>query len=244
MTTKSATHNDLTCIFNDANHKYAIEETGQVLTSGTTLIKRFFPKFDAPAVAEKIAEERGTTPAELLKEWKEKGEQASYEGSMVHSYAEYVFNDDIDLPPYAIEADRMGLLTVQLLIAIDQLEAKGFKAIEAEKIIFSSTLGVAGQIDLLLWTPKKEIGILDWKTSEILTLDNPFQTGLGPLTHLEDANLIHHGLQLSLYQYILEIEDYYPEATGYKRLVVHLMEDCSKPYDCKYLESEIESMVI
>ena len=250
MTIKTATHNNLTCEFDSHYHRYTVKETGQVLTSGTTFIKRFFQKFDAPAVAKETAIKRGTTPEALIAEWKEKGETRGHEGDLVHSYSEYVFNEEIEFPPYPIEADRVGFLTVQMLLALDKLYEKGFEPIEAEKIIFSPSLGVAGQIDLLLWAYhkvdplKKELVILDWKTNEILTLDNPFQNALPPIEHLEDANLIHHSLQLSLYQYILQIEDYYPEATEYKRLIIHLQEDCSKPYFAKYLEDEIEGMVI
>ena len=55
MTTKIVTHNGQTCIFEEEVHTYTIQETGQVLTSGTTFIKQFHQAFDGPAVAEKIA---------------------------------------------------------------------------------------------------------------------------------------------------------------------------------------------
>ena len=180
MTIKTTTHKDLTCILSNKNHAYRVKESGQVLTSGTTFISNHFPKFDAPAVAEEIAEKRETTPAALLKEWKEKGEKAAHEGKLVHEYAEFVFSNE-DRPPYYVEHDgRVGRLTVQMLLAIERLCARGYEPIEAEKIIFSPTLGVAGQVDLLMWGPFRTLLILDWKTSENMTLDNPFQFGLGP----------------------------------------------------------------
>jgi len=193
-------------------------------------------------VAAEIAEGRGTTPEALLKEWKEKGERASCEGSLVHSYAEWV-NNDVELPPYSIKDDRVGLLTVQLLDACDKLQEKGFKPLEPEKIIFSPGLGIAGMIDLPLLDPAGgwPFGL---ETNEGLTLNNPFQECLSPIDHLEDANLNHYALQLSLYQYIIITENYYPEATGYRRMIVHLSENDNKIYFCKYLEDEIESMFI
>ena len=241
MTTKTVTHNGQTCTFDDKYHIYTVND--QRLVSGTSFLRQFFPKFDAPKIAAEIAIKRGTTPAELLKEWKEKGERASREGSLVHSYAEWV-NNDVEVPPYSIKDDRVGLLTVQLLDACDKLQEKGFEPLEPEKIIFSPGLGIAGTIDLPLLDPAGRLVILDWKTNEGLTLNNPFQECLSPIDHLEDANLNQYALQLSLYQYIIMIEGYYPEATGYRRMIVHLSENDNKIYFCKYLEDEIESMFI
>lgn len=237
---KTVTHNNQTCIFDEASHTYTVN--GQQLISGTTFIKQFHQEFDGPAVANKISTKRGTTPEALLKEWTEKGEQ----GSMVHSYAEWMFdpNSDPGLPPYAIEADRVGLLTVQLLHACDKLQEKGFEPIEAEKIIFSARLGLAGTIDLLMTDSAGQIIVLDWKSNEKLTLDNPFETCFPPIEHLEDANLNHYALQLSLYQYILETESYFPAGQEYRRFIVHLTEDNHYIYAVKYLRDEIESLLI
>lgn len=241
---KTTTHNGQTCILDEDKHIYTIN--GQRLISGTQLVKKFFPKFDGPKIANEIAEDRGTTPEVLIAEWKEKSEWASHEGKLVHSYAEWMFdpNSDPSLPPYAIGDDRVGLLTVQLLKACDKLESKNFEPIEAEKIIFSPSLGMAGTIDLLIKSPDGRIIILDWKTNEELTTNNPFQTGFPPINHLEDANLNHYTLQLSLYQYILEAEEYFPAGQEYKRIIVHLTENSNDLYLCKYLEEEIEAMLI
>jgi len=238
---KTVTHNGQTCTFDDKYHIYTVND--QRLVSGTSFLRQFFPKFDAPKIAAEIAEKRGTTPAELLAEWKEKGYQASRDGDMVHGYAEWV-NNDVEVPPYSIGTDRVGLLTIQLLKACDKLKEKGFKPIEPEKIIFSPSLGIAGMIDLLLWDPAGRLVILDWKTSKEMKLNNPFQTCLSPIEYLDDSNLNHYALQLSLYQYILIAEGYYPEATGYRRMIMHLSENDNKIYACKYLEDEIESLLI
>jgi len=244
MTIKTVTHNNKACIFNEASHTYTVN--GKQLISGTTFIKQFLPKFDAQSVADKIADKRGTTPEALLKEWKEKGERANREGSMVHGYSEWMHdpNSDPGLPPYAIEANRVGLLTAQLLQACDKLQDKYFEPIEAEKIIFSLGLGVAGMIDLLMSSLARQVIILDWKTNSELTTSNPFQNCFPPIDHLEDANLNHYALQLSLYQYILRAENYFPDDTEFKRIIVHLTEDNHYLYSVKYLEDEIEAILI
>jgi len=240
MTIKTVTHNNKACIFDEASHTYTVN--GKQLISGTTFIKQFLPKFDAQSVADKIAEKRRTTPEVLLKEWDKKAN----EGSMVHSYAEWMHDPMADpgLPPYAIEANRVGLLTAQLLQACDKLQDKFFESIGAEKIIFSPGLGVAGMIDLLMKDPAGRVVVLDWKTNEELTVNNPFQNCFSPIDHLEDANLNHYALQLSLYQYIMMVEGYFPEGTEFKRIIVHLTEDNHYLYSVKYLEDEIESLLI
>lgn len=239
---KTVTHNGQTCIFEEKGHTYTIQKTGQVLTSGTTFIKQFHEAFDGPKVANEIAEKRGTTPEALLKEWDKKAN----EGSMVHGYAEWMFDPMADpgLPPYVIEANRVGLLTAQLLQACDKLRDKYFEPIGAEKIIFSARLGLAGMIDLLMLNLARQVIILDWKTNEELTVNNPFQNCFPPIDHLEDANLNHYALQLSLYQYIMMVEGYFPEGTEFKRIIVHLTEDNHYLYSVKYLEDEIESLLI
>ena len=51
---KTAIHNNLTCIFNEADHSYRIKETGDLLTSVTTIIEQFTPPFDSHAVAQQM----------------------------------------------------------------------------------------------------------------------------------------------------------------------------------------------
>uniref|UniRef100_A0A6M3K3P2 Putative PD-(D/E)XK nuclease superfamily protein n=1 Tax=viral metagenome TaxID=1070528 RepID=A0A6M3K3P2_9ZZZZ len=217
-----------------------------MLTSVTNFIKQFFPKFDASAVSEKIAPDRGVGPAELMAEWKEIGKTASRAGTAVHEYARWMFSNNISPQPWPdeIKLDSIGLLTIQLIDACDKIYSKGFLPIEAEKIIFSSRLGLAGTVDLLLKDPAGPVIILDWKTNKELKIENPFETGLPPIDHLEDSNLNHYALQLSIYQYILEAEDYYPAGQEYRRLIVHLTETDNRVYSCKYLKDEIENMLI
>jgi len=85
---------------------------------------------------------------------------------------------------------------------------------------------------------------VDWKTNKKLSAINDFQKGIGPLNDLDDANLIHYSLQLSLYQYILTIENYFPDVKNFKRIIVHIQKGKAQPYNCPDLTSKIESMLI
>lgn len=244
---KKITHNNQTVIFNPQYHSYTMDGTGQKLTGVTTFIKQFFPKFDIEQVAIDVGLKRGVTPESLKLEWKQKAQQASDDGDNVHEYSEFVFGDGEHIKPIN---NRAGLLMVQLLNTSFELKDKGYIPLETEKIIFSASLGLSGTIDLLMLKKealkgiKNTILLIDFKTSETLTLYNPFQNAFKPINHLEDANLTHYSLQLNLYEYILETEKYYSDDVVFKKIIIHLTETDYVPYVCKDMSDEITSMLI
>jgi hypothetical protein len=82
MPDKSANHNNLTCLFDDSDHSYTVKETGQVLTSVTTVVKRYTPSFDAPFIAQQMIDKKkpkyaGMTIDEIQYQWKEKAALSS-----------------------------------------------------------------------------------------------------------------------------------------------------------------------
>jgi hypothetical protein len=76
-----------TITFTEANHRY-VDNEGRDYISGTSIVNSLFEPFDAPAVAERVAERDGTTALEVLAQWKAKGKAASEYGTRVHEYAE------------------------------------------------------------------------------------------------------------------------------------------------------------
>uniref|UniRef100_A0A6M3IK74 Putative PD-(D/E)XK nuclease superfamily protein n=1 Tax=viral metagenome TaxID=1070528 RepID=A0A6M3IK74_9ZZZZ len=254
MTIK-ASHNGLTVVFNPKYHSYSVKETGQKLLAATRFISDFFPRFDTDNVAARTGLKRGVDPEILKAEWKAKGEKAIIIGKEVHAQIESL----VKIPKRTsyqfrvlgeneiCESDVVSIMQNKCLQAQESVNAlkRTSNLVEAEKIIFSPSIGIAGTVDCILQhrsNPLQKI-IVDWKTNENLTADNPWQTGLLPLEHLDNSNLNKYALQLSLYQYILESENYYPEST-FDRLVVHIGEDFHSPYKIDYLKNEIESMLI
>jgi hypothetical protein len=55
MTKKAYHPSGLSVTFDERPHTYTVDQTGQVLTSGTTFIDQFFPKFESEKVARKCA---------------------------------------------------------------------------------------------------------------------------------------------------------------------------------------------
>jgi len=221
MNTSAKHPNGLTVLFDEANHIYKVKETGQILTSATTFIGDFFPKFNTEEIANNVAEKYGITPKELIKKWNDKKENACEVGTNVHLFAEMLIKGD-QLP--SAKSPRERKLFNQVSRAVVAL-LKRFTFIETEKIVFSPVLGIAGTIDLLMADyVSKDLIIIDWKQNEDIAIDNVWQKGLPPIEHLDACELHKYSLQLNLYQYILKQEKYYPEFNGFKRVLIHLQE--------------------
>ncbi len=241
---KEITHNNNTVIFNPQYHSYRIKGTDQKLTGVTTFIKQFFPKFDTDQVAKDVGAQRGVCPNELKREWRTKAKKAGLDGDNVHEYSEYVFGNGEKVEPIN---ERTRLMFKQVDRLSVELKNKGYVSFATEKIIFSADLGLSGTIDLIMTKqPQGKYLIIDLKTSETLTLYNPFQNAFKPIGHLEDANLTYYSLQLNFYEYILESEKYFDYETDieFKKIIIHLTETNFVPYVCRDMKDEINSMLI
>src|SRR4051812_31714315 len=74
--------------FHAEAHNYLMG--GEALTSVTTLIRRWFPQFDAEAVAKRKAEREGGSFEALVAEWARKRDEAATFGSRAHLMADLI----------------------------------------------------------------------------------------------------------------------------------------------------------
>ena len=245
---KTATHNGLTCDFDDSDHSYRIRETGQVLTSVTTLVKKYTPPFDAPVMAQQMVDKKkpkyaGMNSDQIQYQWKEKADLSSYEGTLLHDYLElWPATKGYGFHP---KTYRVLLLSKQVDNMFPKLLER-FRLVEAEKIIFSARLGLAGQADLIMADDAAQQGIiLDWKTNEKITDDaGAFGNMLPPIEHLTDADTVKYGLQLALYEKMLVDEGFYPEFTGYRKSLIHIREMAGKVVKVADYNEEIERLML
>jgi len=245
---KSAHHNGLTCDFDDSDHTYRIRSTGQRLTSVTSIIKRYTPPFDAPAMAQKMVDDKkpkyaGMTTDQIQYQWKEKGEMASYEGTLLHNYLEqWSVKKGFGFNP---KTYRVLLMTKQVDKMFPKLLER-FRIVEAEKIIFSPSMGLAGQADLIMADDAAQQGIiLDWKSNEKITDEaSAFGNLLPPIEHLTDADTVKYGLQLALYEKMLVDEGFYPEFSGYRKSLIHIREMAGKVVKVENYPKEIEGLIL
>jgi len=223
---KSATHNGPTCLFDTDEHIYTIKETGQRLTSVTSIIRRYTPPFDAPAMAQRMVDKKkpkyaGMSSDEIQYQWREKAELASMEGTALHKYLErWPTTKGFGFVPPTY---RVLMMCKQ----VDKLMPKlldRFRLVAAEQIIFSARLGLAGQVDLIMADDAAQQGIiLDWKSNAKMTDEtSAFGNLLAPIDHLKDCDTVEYGLQLALYEKILVDEGYFPEFTGYRKSLIHI----------------------
>lgn len=249
MADKIAHHPDLIHVirFNEQWHTYR-DNLGSRYVSGTTFVGKFFPKFDMVAVSERCAvgnnpKYAGRDPEEIRAEWSAEGKRGSSEGNNAHEYAEGIMAgwkySELPLPI----SDRCVQLFSQVDRITDWLLTR-YDFIEAEKIVFSPELNIAGMVDLVMQDPETgEILVLDWKQNKEINTRNFHQNALLPIDHLEDSHISKYSLQLSLYQHIMMRENYFPDATGYRRALIHITPDNVKPIRLDYYYYEIKLML-
>jgi len=251
MTTKTAQHPDgvHSIQFREQYHQY-IDNRGSRYVSGTSFFKPYVPKFDAPAIAERCSKGpnpkySGRDPQEIMDEWSAEGKRGTDEGDNVHLYAEFWPATDGN-PGITPISDRCAALFKQVdAVFFDLILNHGYQVIGSEMIIFSPELLIAGTIDLLLKDPAiNRIIIADWKQNKAaLTTTNNFQNLHPPLEHLQDTEINKYGLQLSIYEYILKREGYFPGVIDYARQLIHLSTDRLEYSQPDYDEYEIKEIL-
>ena len=245
---KTATHNGLTCVFTEADHSYRIQETGDLLTSVTTVVKRYTPPFDTPAMAQQMVDKKkpkyaGMTIDEIQYQWKEKAALSSMEGTELHALCErWPEKGCWGWHPKTYRLLRMGKQVDKLFPKL----LERFRMVAAEQIVFSPSMGIAGQIDRLMADDAAQQGIIiDWKTNDKITdEEGAFGNMLEPIEHLKKCDVVKYGLQLGLYEKILVDEKYYPEFKGYRKALVHVKESFGKVVKVDDYNEEIECLML
>lgn len=198
-------------IFDPVKHSYT-DEDGNPYISVTKLIGKYKQPFDAESAARKASKNKkskwyGIPPEEIMEIWKKESDRSTTLGTWYHNQREDALNNcetinynDYELPIYPSPMSDDGLK-----ISMSQQLTDG---IYPEYFVFLASAGVAGQTDRISIANGK-VDILDYKTNkEIKTegyknYEGITQKMLFPLNHLDDCNLNHYALQLSLYMYIV-----------------------------------------
>jgi len=208
--------------FDPEAHKYVSE--GRVLISVTTVIKKYFPKFEGEEIAARLSKKSGRLISDILAEWAEKGRAASEFGNLVHKMCEVIVqNQNLEAANGLVNSPKSLAYLNALKITLKQFQVN-YDFVESEKLIFSSYFGVAGTIDLILRNKKTDAIILvDLKTNkEIKRTAFGGERGYGPCSQLLNCNFSHYSLQLALYKELLLAEGYYSANTNIKTAILHL----------------------
>jgi ATP-dependent exoDNAse (exonuclease V) beta subunit len=241
--------------------------------SVTSFIAKFKPKFDRDGQAKKSAKNKrskwyGMTPKEILAAWDGETARAIKLGNFYHDQRE------ADM----MELDTIGRHGVEVPIIKPIINDEGIKFAPVQKLkdglypehlVYLKSVGLCGQADVVE-VVNGYININDYKTNKEIK-DKGFTNWEGitnkmykPVNHLDDCNLNHYNLQLSIYAYI--IKKHNPKLKIGKLVIQHVKfekvgdDDNGYPitkivngepslegikmYELPYLKSEVTSLIM
>lgn len=198
--------------FNDHVHKYHAH--GKELISVTTLIHKYQEEFNHQFWSKRKANEYNIEQVEVSNAWEFINKKATTKGSIVHNYAENLFNNKFFPYPKDMVLETFGYDPVHadFLKSKKQIDAfyrdtyNKLIPIKTEFVICDIELGIGGMIDLLVYNVKAgEFQLWDYKTNKALHETNERGTTLkGSLFMLPDCQMEIYSLQLGLYKKIIE----------------------------------------
>jgi len=199
--------------FTPHDHKYTSikKEDEKDWISVTSFIGNFKQPFDADTIAAKSAKNRkskwyGMTPEEIKAAWKAEANRATTLGTWYHNCRE---KDICELETI----ERQGF-TVPV---VKPIEIEGIKyspdqkltdGVYPEHLVYLKSAGLCGQSDLVE-VINGQVHITDYKTNKEIKTEGytnwqgVTQKMLAPVSHLDDCNLNHYTLQLSMYLYMI-----------------------------------------
>ena len=257
------------------DHKYVSIDPAESIpwVSVTSIISKLKQPFEAEKIAEKSSKNKrskwyGMTKQEILDAWKSESERAISVGNWYHNQRE---EDILGLETIERHGRVIPIMqplsdTEGLKIAPDQKLKDGMYP---EHFVYMKSLGLCGQSDLVE-VVDGIVHITDYKTNKEIRSES-FKDWEGvsqkmnpPVSHLDDCNLNHYNLQLSIYMYMIlkhnpklkagtmmlqhiMFEDEGKDDNGYPILKVN---DLGDPiikdivyYDLPYLKNEVLSIV-
>lgn len=204
--------------FNAEQHKYFID--GIPVPSASSLIRKFFPEFDAFGAARKLRPSNplyGMSVDEIVTKWNEKGKEAADKGTILHEQIENFYLGDEYNP------------TEEFSFFDDFAKDHSFlEPYRCEWRIFDEEFGLAGTIDFVAKNEGK-LELYDWKRSKKvinpvngkrIETDKWGKRGIGKLANIDDTSYNHYCLQQSLYRFILE-KNYGLEVSKMFLVVIH-----------------------
>ena len=276
---KNLKKKEMPVIFKEDGHIYQsldehLEKDQIKWTSVTSFIGLFKPKFDAEKQAKKSSKNKrskwhGMKPKEILAAWNGESQRAMDLGNWYHNQREEnlcefntIERDGVVVPIIRPIVDAKGIK-----MAPDQKLSDG---VYPEHFVYLKSLGICGQADLVSIVNGK-INILDYKTNKEIK-EKGFTNWEGitskmfkPVNALDDCNINHYNLQLSLYAYI--IKKHNPKLKIGKLQIQHVIfekegenkfgypitknNDQGEPiikeikmYNLPYLKDEIQSLIM
>ena len=260
--------------FKEDGHLYeSIGDEGIKWTSVTSFIGNFKPKFDREGQAKKSSKNKrskwyGMTPEEIMQAWDNETQRAIKLGNWYHNQRE---SDILGLE--TIQREGVDVPIIKPIMNDDGIKIapsqKLDEGVYPEHMVYLKSAGLCGQADLVE-VVNGHININDYKTNKAIKTkgftnwEGITEKMFAPLTHLDDCNLNHYNLQLSIYAYI--IKKHNPKLKIGKLTIQHVkfkqlgtdangypinehvdgepvVEDI-KIYDLPYLKDEVRTLIM
>jgi hypothetical protein len=173
--------------------------------------------------------------------WINENVKANVRGTAFHNWKEdlqlkeKLFNfKGYDIPVYLGERD----------FDLSLLEPQTY----TELRLWNHKYKLAGTADQIIVLPEKKVIVRDWKTNKEIKVSNKYQNMKYPVSHLEDCNLNHYNLQLSLYGWMLEQFGFEVVHIEFEHFTLENVPEGfeivgNKVYEIPYLKIEIENML-
>jgi ATP-dependent exoDNAse (exonuclease V) beta subunit len=236
--------------FNKKKHTYTYNKKD--LKSVTTVINQIFPEFDARKIAKDISKGfkwRNSKKAVITQEEKDK-EKMSYWlknwkesaqfGTNVHNMIEEYINlgdTDYILQKYGPESEEGKRFKAFLSWYNSSMPSLKEPILLPEAQIFDYNLGYAGTMDLIIKDDNGTCIIIDWKTNKDIL--KPGKALQPPFQHLDDSKMTRYTLQLSFYQYLMELKGEHVD----KLVLVHLTPEGAFQYNLNYLKDDVKKLI-
>jgi ATP-dependent exoDNAse (exonuclease V) beta subunit len=215
--------------FEEKEHKYIWEPTGEQYISVSQLLSKYKNPFDKEGHANRIAKRDGIDPKEVIQQWQNIADIATTKGKKIHKLLE-------DYVRHKVKDSEYGWLYDQFDLNL----FKGYIQITAEKILWNCKNKVAGTSDLVV-DFDDTFSIIDFKTNKQFRTWNKYNEYLlPPVDYLQHCEYNDYCLQLSLYAYMYEM-------LSYKRCrniqIFYINEENIYNYNMPYMKLEIVSIL-
>ncbi len=203
----------MSLIFEPEKHTYTSIDPNDTTKwiSVTSLVSNFKQPFNGKEVAIKVTKNKkskwyGISPEDIQDIWKSESDRACDLGNWYHAQREH---DLLACETLGRHGEVLPIISPiydgEKKLASSQFLEDG---IYPEHLVYLKSSGICGQSDLVEIC-NGEVHIVDYKTNKEIKIES-FKNWEGisqkmshPLAHLDDCNLNHYNIQLSLYMYMI-----------------------------------------
>jgi hypothetical protein len=233
--------------FDEPTHIYTVKGSSEGIVSITKFLHEFFPHFDADAVIKNMMKSKkwpdskwyGMSPQAIKEAWNANGRQASEAGTDMHLGIEMVMNGAEDVVPDSTKET----IEWKYFWNYWNKDSLIWEPWRTEWEIWDEDLKLAGSVDMIYRNRiNGTFAVYDWKRSKEIKMENTFQSGFGPVSHLPDCNYWHYTLQLNMYRWMLE-KHYGIVVSEMALVIMHPNNTNYRKYVLNRLDDEVEGMV-